>query len=290
MERQTKIRSFTLVAVFILAVWVWFPFTRLEAVSSNDCYCLQVSFLDVGQGDAIYIKSPEGFDALIDGGPDSSVLRSLAVAQSLNDRTLDVVIATHTDADHVGGLIDIFERYKVGTAIETTNQNDTSIATAYDAASAAVRTLVSEVPMHLYLGSSTRLTILSPAGDETNWESNTSSIVVLVEFGDTSFLLTGDAPAGIETYLVNAFAPYLQSEVLKLGHHGSKTSSDAAFLAAVDPEYAIVSAGADNRYGHPHPEVIDRVEATGATILETAKEGTITFYSDGKTISRESVF
>ena len=271
---------------FVVSIIVWLPLAHLFAQDTDGCFCLQVSFLDVGQGDAIYIKSPEGFDALIDGGPDASVLRTLAAAQSWNDRHLDVVIATHTDADHVGGLVDVFQRYTIGAVLETTNQNDTSIAAAYDTASAETRTLVSEVPMHLHLGSSTRLTILSPAGDETNWESNTSSIVVLVEFGETRFLLTGDAPAGIENHLVAEFAPYLKSDVLKLGHHGSKTSSDTTFLAAVDPMYAVVSAGADNRYGHPHPEVIDRVEAVGATILETSKEGTITFYSDGETVWR----
>ncbi len=284
MIRQETLRLTTLILLFLVAVCSWFPFYSLQAVSPSDCFCLQVSFLDVGQGDAIYIKSPEGYDALIDGGPDVSVLQTLAVAQSWQDRHLDVVIATHTDADHVGGLVDVLERYSVGTVLETTNQNDTSVSVAYDSASASIRTLVSEVPMHLYLGSSTRLTILSPTGDETNWESNTSSIVVLVEFGETRFLLTGDAPSGIETYLASTFASYIQSDVLKLGHHGSKTSSDATFLAVVDPEYAIVSAGADNRYGHPHPEVIERVEAVGSTILETAKEGTITFYSDGQSV------
>jgi beta-lactamase superfamily II metal-dependent hydrolase len=238
----------------------------------------------VGQGDAIYIKSPEGFDVLVDGGPDASVLRSLASVQSWQDRTLDIVIATHTDADHIGGLIDIFERYQVNRVIETTNQNDTATALRYDTVSEEGQTFTAEAGQQIRLGSSTLLTVLSPVGDESQWESNTASIVLLVQFGETKFLLTGDAPSGIEEYLVGAYAPYLKSDVLKLGHHGSNTSSSELFLTTVDPEFAIVSAGADNRYGHPHPEVVSRVEAVGATILETATQGTITFYSDGRSV------
>lgn len=118
-------------------------------------------------------------------------------------------------------------------------------------------------------------------GDSTNWETNTASVVVQVVYGDTEFLLTGDASQGIEEYLVGVYGDTLQSDVLKLGHHGSDTSSSALFLETVQPTYAVVSAGKNNRYGHPHEKVVRRAGEAGAHLLSTADLGTVAFYSNG---------
>jgi competence protein ComEC len=137
------------------------------------------------------------------------------------------------------------------------------------------------------LGASTTLTIIYPEGSVADLESNTASIVLKVTYGTTSFLLTGDSPKNIEEYLVLTQGDGLQSTVLKVGHHGSRTSTSELFLDAVQPTYAVISAGRDNRYGHPHTEVTDALFNAGVEILATADMGTITFMSDGATVWRE---
>lgn len=256
-----------------------------EAVSGRDGL-LTVAFLDVGQGDAIYIETPDGVQMLIDGGHDATILSKLASVMPLFDRSLDVVLATHSDLDHIGGLVDVLNRYQVANIVRTENKNDTSATELFlELESQEESGLhIAKAGQQLQLGASTTLSVISPLGDPREWESNTASIVTQLEYSDVSFMFTGDAPIGIEDYLVSSYGSLLRSDVLKLGHHGSKTSSGDLFLKAVAPSYAIVSAGADNSYGHPHAEVVDRVERTGAEILNTALEGTIIFKSDGERI------
>src|SRR3990167_6616951 len=249
----------------------------------NDDELLTVAFLDVGQGDAIYIETPDGIQLLIDGGPDSSVLRELNTQLSHLDRTIDIVLATHSDKDHIAGVIDVLARYEVESIITTSNQNDTTVARTF-AESVQLEgadLYTAQAGQQYQLGASTTLFILSPLGDPTNWESNSASIVALLEYGDTSFMLTGDAGLNTEEYLVSSYGEFLKSDVLKLGHHGSKTSSGEAFLDTVQPEIGIVSAGIDNSYGHPHPSVVSSLEERDIKILETSKLGTIIFKSDG---------
>ena len=247
---------------------------------------LEVTFLDVGQGDAILIETPDGAQALIDGGPDGTVLRELSRELPWGDRTLDLVIGTHPDKDHIGGLIDVLARYKVMSILTTENTGETTAASAYQKALTAETNIVhfARAGQVYTLGASTTITVLSPARDPSMLESNTSSIVVKVSYGESDFMLTGDAPVGIEDYLSVTYGEQLQSEVLKLGHHGSKTSTGELFLEAVKPQYAVVSSGKDNRYGHPNDEVVDRVTARNIPISNTATEGAIHFLSDGARI------
>ncbi len=247
---------------------------------------LTVTFLDVGQGDAIFIETSDGIQALIDGGPDATVLRELGTQMPFWDRTIDLVLATHPDKDHIGGLVDVLARYDVNTIVRTENDSDTAVSSAFifstdEEISNVHVTQAGEV---IRLGEETTLTVYSPTGDVETWESNTSSIVAKLTYGEIDFMLTGDAPLGIEEYLVKTYGAELSSEVLKLGHHGSETSSGQAFLEAVAPEYAIVSAGADNRYGHPHREVVERVQGLGIELQSTALKGAISFKSDGKRV------
>lgn len=250
---------------------------------------LRVSFLAVGQGDAIYIVTPDGFELLIDGGPTATVLRELSKQKNFFDRTIDMVLATHYDTDHVGGLVDVLERYTVDWLIESGAESTTPAAQAFALASAAegARMVKAQAGQIISLGEYVTLKIISPVGDTSNWESNTASAVVQVVYGDTEFMLTGDAPLNIENYLVDIYGDELESEVLKLGHHGSKTSTSEEFLAAVQPVFAVVSAGKDNRYGHPHPEVVSRVSEKNIQLLSTINDGTITFLSDGARVWQE---
>lgn len=247
---------------------------------------LTVHFLDVGQGDAIFIETPDKIQVLIDGGPDGSVLRELGAVMSPFDKIIDLVIATHNDKDHIGGLIDVLARYQVSAIMQTNNEQDTTAAEQFaqgviDENAVQIKPTVGQ---RYILGASTTVTIFSPVGDVANHESNTSSLVVKLEYGDTSFLLTGDAPKGIEDYLAAAYGEELQSDVLKLGHHGSRTSTSVTFLASVLPSYAVVSAGKGNSYGHPHAEVVENVEAIKSRLLSTAELGIVTFYSDGTSV------
>lgn len=250
---------------------------------------LTVSFLNVGQGDAILIQSPTGVEMLIDGGPNRSVVRELPKLLGPLDRSLDVVIVTHPDRDHIEGLIDAFERYAVSYVLRSGVLHDTSTTVALDGAIARekdVAALVARRGMRVHLGAGAYADILAPDRDVTNVETNTASVIVRVVYGDTEFMLPGDAPFSIEEWLVaqDPNGAGLQSDVLKAGHHGSKHSTGALWLSVIRPQLVIVSAGKDNSYGHPSPEMRARVEEHGATLLSTIDEGTITLVSDGKTI------
>ncbi len=285
-NKREKVRLLTLLAVFLIGAISWLPQISLGSSFTTKCYCLQVSFLNIGQGDSIFIETPDGYQALVDGGPDMSVLRELGHEMSFFDRSIDMIVASHPDADHISGLTDVLTRYDVATVIETTNGKETlvtkNLATAVENEQAQV--INPEAGQVIMLGASTTLRFLAPTGDGTNWESNMASIIIRVEYGSTSVMLTGDAPIEIEKYVVGAYPNFLKSNVLKLGHHGSKTSSSNEFLDAVHPEYAVVSAGLNNKYGHPHQSVMQAVTARNIKVDETSKEGTITFYSDGKTV------
>lgn len=275
-----QIRMLVLIVLAGVLVLVWFPTVTLSTTTSD---YLTVRFLDVGQGDAIHVMTPDGYEMLIDGGPSAAVLRELARGRSFFDRTIDVVVATHPDTDHVGGLVDVLERYKVDWLLETVAESDSPAATAYQNAAKleGAHLISAQAGQVIQLGASTTVRILSPQGDTTNWASNASSIIVQIVYGDIEFMLTGDAPSSIEEYLVGEYGSTLESEVLKLGHHGSKTSSSQIFVDTVKPQFAVVSASEGNRYGHPHFSVIDRVWKAKAEVLSTAELGTITFLSDG---------
>jgi competence protein ComEC len=251
---------------------------------------LTVSFLNIGQGDSIFIESPTGVQMLVDGGPNTSVLRELGERLPFFDRSLDAVVETHPDKDHIAGLVDVLERYDVATFLEPGIPNDTSYSKALVAAvkkEPHVRDVLARRGMRLILGRGAYADILFPDRDVSGVETNTGSIVMHVVYGSTSFLLTGDSPQAIEKYLVSLNTGELASTVLKPGHHGSRTSSSPEYIAAVHPSYAVFSRGCDNSYGHPHKEVVDLLAAAHIPTLDTCKDGTVTFRSDGKTLRVE---
>lgn len=284
-DRGRFIRTGVLVSLISAVLYIWFGAGTLRAVSDDG---LRVHFLDVGQGDAILIETPDDVRVLIDGGPDKVVLSELASIVPLFDTSIDMVIATHPDTDHIGGLSGVLEHYAIGTVLLTENEGESSAAEAFAEAvqleDAAV--VHARRGMRFLLGASTSMQVLFPETDASDMESNTSSIVVKVEYGDTSFLFTGDAPKNIEEYLVLVEGEHLQSDVLKVGHHGSRTSTSDLFLDEVAPAYAIISASAENSYGHPHVEVTDALFNAGVHTFSTAEEGTITLVSDGTVVER----
>ena len=243
---------------------------------------LTVAFLDVGQGDAVFIESPSGTQLLIDGGKGTAVLRELGNVMGFFDRSIDVVLATHPDMDHIGGLPDVLERYSVEQVLISGVRDDGEDNKVFLEAVQAkgLVPLLARTGQVLSLGGGVFVQVLFPARDMKESNANTASVVVRVVYGKTAFLLTGDAPKSIEEYLARMHGTALKADVLKLGHHGSKTSTSETFLETVSPEYAVVSAGCDNSYGHPHEEVVARVKERGISLEETC-DGRVVFYSDG---------
>lgn len=271
--------------IFILTLACVFIWERVYALDGQKP--LTVAFLDVGQGDAIYIETPHGNQVLIDGGKGRSVLRELGSQMPYLDRSIDMVIATHPDSDHIGGLPEVFKRYDISmfveSGVEDLGPENTALREAVD--QEGIVPIRARQGMTFILDTDVKLEILFPDRDVTTVESNTSSVICKLTYKDTSFLFTGDAPAGIETYVASVYGVDLRSNVLKVGHHGSKTSSVELFIGFVDPEYAVVSASCDNSYGHPHQEVVERLERFEAEVLSTCEQGTVTFISDGETVS-----
>lgn len=253
----------------------------------NDSDVLRVYFFDVGQGDAIFIDSPSHGRVLIDGGPDRKVLSELGRLLPFGDKRIDVMIESHPDKDHIAGLPEVVSRYKVGMFLEPGVESPNTIDDELHA-----RVVEKQVPdilarrnMVIDFGDGAKLVILYPDKDVSTWETNDASIVAKLVYGDTSFLLTGDSPKKAEYLLLGMNIHVLDSDVLKAGHHGSRTSSSLPYVEAVSPVYAVISAGQNNDYGHPHKETIDTLTAAGATIISTIDRGTILFESDGKKIS-----
>ncbi len=274
--------------ITILILLSLFSFTNSSAVKLEGV--LRVVFLDVGQGDATFIESPTGVQTLIDGGADSRVLSALSSQMGFFDHDIDMIVATHPDQDHIGGLIDVLIRHNVKNVLMTENVNDTPV---YESFMEAVKEEGANIlyaragqVYDLGMGSagSTTLTILFPDHDPMNLESNMSSIVAQLRYGNSTYLLTGDSPKEIEEYLVARDGSRLTSNVLKVGHHGSRTSTSEIFLSTIAPSHAVISAGKDNSYGHPHKEVIDLLTQYSVIQNNTADEGNIISESDGASI------
>jgi competence protein ComEC len=264
-------------AVGALLVWL--------AVLSLPDGRLHVAFLDVGQGDAILITTPVGHQILIDGGPTATDLTwRLGQEMPFWDHSLDMIINTHPDADHLAGLVPLLDRYQVNQALGPDVGSDSSLYREWETqlAEAQLTPTIGQTGMQLSLDSGVTATILSPGSATSDIdEPNNHSIVLHLRLGRISFLLPGDIEAPVERNLVWSHAP-LAATVLKSPHHGSKTSSSEAFLEAVNPQVVVISVGADNQFGHPSPEVLDRYAERGSSIFRTDEHGTIEFSTDGQ--------
>jgi len=260
--------------LLILTIFIW----QAVLVKTNSPF--EIVFLDVGQGDAIYIKAPNGNQMLIDGGRDKSVLRELAKVMPWDDRFIDVVVATHPDADHVGGLVSVADRFQIGAIIESGTTAETVVYKNLETKinNKQIPKVLAKSGMKIFLDNDTIFTVLFPDSDRTFKDTNESSIVGRLIYGNQSFLLNGDAPIKTENWLLAHYLPSdLQTTVLKAGHHGSKTSTSQKFLETINPKYVVVSAGENNQYGHPHQEVVSRARQFGANILSTAESGAVSF-------------
>jgi len=276
-----KLKWFSLTLFVLLNLYIWSQILSFSL--KND---LKVVFLDVGQGDAILIETKSGNQVLIDGGPNDQVLRELSKFMPFSDKSIDMIIATHPDSDHIGGLVSVIRRFQNEIYLESGAKSDTFVYRSLENAlqESEPERIIARKGMIFDLGDNVILKILFPDRDASGLESNTASIVAQIEYDQTTFMLTGDSPVSIEKYLASIFGSRLKSDVLKAGHHGSKTSSSEVFLGFASPTFAVISAGEKNRYGHPHKEVIERFQNLETEILSTAKLGSIIFVSDGKVV------
>lgn len=284
MRTSAAITGFVILLLAIAAAAIWYV-----AWYDNRQGVLSVSFLDVGQGDAILIVAPSGRKVLIDGGPDSAVLRRLGSVLPWYDRSIDVAIPTHPDADHIAGLIPVLSRYQVSTVIEPSVAGDTATASNLSRAiqQENASATVARRGQVVDLGAGVYLEVLSPDRLLPRAETNIACTVTRLIYGSTSFIFDCDAPQAVENYLVSLDGKQLHGDVLKAGHHGSKTSSSIFFVGYVNPLWVVYSRGCDNKYGFPHQETIDLFTRFGVQSADTCTDGTVTFESDGLKVWRE---
>ncbi len=216
---------------------------------------LTFAVLDVGQGDALFIESPTGIQVLFDAGPARKVLGPLMRVMSPFDRTIDAVFITNPDADHIGGFLDVLKNYKVGMVLEPGTLTDTK---TYQNLKKEINiknipNILAKKGMRLDMGGGVFIDILFPDRDVSLWSTNDGSLVARLVYGETSIMLTGDTTSKTERIILeqnkeNQFV----STVLKVAHHGSRSSSSVSFVEKVSPVYALISNGKENKYGHPH--------------------------------------
>ena len=281
MEKIKKyIRPIFLLALAVIVAVIWYAVFYAEAHQN-----LIVSFFDIGQGDSIFIESPDGNQILIDGGPSDAVLSKLGHVLPFWDRSLDLLVLTHAHADHVTGLVEVLKRYHVDRVLESGEAYSTPEYQDW-------HTLIKEKNIPVTIAAAgeevragaVRINILSPNENENGVSfknPHDANVTTRLQYGANSFLLMGDAEKMIEYRLLSETRQSLKSDILKVGHHGSKTSSSQEFLQAVAPKIAVIQVGRKNRYGHPHQEVLDRLGAIGTQILRNDLLGDITIESDG---------
>lgn len=247
---------------------------------------LKIYFLDVGQGDAIFIETPNGSQVLIDGGPDNQVLSELSRAMPFYDRNIDLVISTHSDADHITGLIEVLGRYDVENIVYSGIVRKSSLYGAWqEAVLEEGAGIVDPVAgKTIDLGNGVTMEILNPVESlvgKVVEKTNNDSVVAMLKYGKTEVLLTGDIETKAERQIIMSGAD-LNADILKIAHHGSKTSTTEEFMYEVSPQVAVIQVGAKNRYGHPTPEVLNRLENSGIKYYRTDLDGTVKVVSDGE--------
>jgi competence protein ComEC len=254
--------------VWVLALLSWVAYAQPTVSFSEKP--LSIWMFDVGQGDAMLIQAPTGEELLIDGGRDDMVLSKLGSVLAPWDRDLEGILLTHPDADHGTGLISVLEYYNVNTIYESgaraSTQTDERFVEAVMQENAEQELLAAG---EVILLGEVKLSVLSPEHTFASTQPenrNDASLVLLLEYGNTSILLMGDAEEETEEQLQRSIPDI---DILKVGHHGSLTSSSWNFLQQVRPEISLISAGRDNSYGHPHPIVIERLNQLGSQVYRT---------------------
>ena len=244
---------------------------------------LEVHFIDVGQGDSTLIVC-DGVTLLLDAGDNNKGTTVQLYLQKQGITELDYVIGTHTDADHIGGMDVVLYKFDCKTILMPDVTTDTR---TYEDVINTIKTKYYKITYPVvgteYELGDAKFTIIAPVNYNYGSNKNNYSIAILLEHGENRFLFAGDAEEEAEIDILDS-GVNIEADCYKVSHHGSSTSTSEKFLNAISPEYAVISCGKDNDYGHPHDEVMDALKATGATIYRTDEQGSIVAVSDGEDI------
>lgn len=257
---KNNIAWIILAALVVGAIFVWLAIFELAPSDK-----VKIDFLDVGQGSAILILAPGDNQVLIDGGPSDAVLAKLGQALPVFDRKIELLILTHPDSDHLSGLVEVLKRYEVGQILETGIVADSAEYKIWNdlIKAKSVPVVFAQADDIVKISDNLSIKILYPLGkingQDFSKNTNATSIVGKIIYGQSSILFTGDAEGQTEKPLLMLGAN-LKADILAVGHHGSKNSTSAEFLAAVAPSIAVIQVGAKNTYGHPTQEVLDRLK------------------------------
>lgn len=298
-------KKYFIYSIFLLLCFIFIFFSMLKSYSNDGV--LRVYYLNVGQGDATFIRSVDGKSILIDGGPNSDLLKRLRKFTSLFSRNIDVVILTNPDSDHIIGLIEVCNRFNIDYFIESDVVSTSSAYRSLDKClnDKKIKRIIPRTGDRMELGNSDKgvlnyIEFYFPDRDVDSLARNDASLIFNIALGDTKFIFTGDSSKKIERYIVREFfltknecvnnnhvdtninTDITKKIALKIGHHGSKTSTDEKMIACLKPEFAIISAGMNNRYGHPHKNTISTLDKYKIRTLKTYDIGNISIQSNGE--------
>ena len=248
--------------------------------------------LDVGQGSGTYIRTDSGKEVVIDGGQNAQFIRSLSEERVFYDRYIDMVILSHPDADHMGGFPELIKKYDIGLFVHNGETSDSGLYQEVQQRlnDRRVRQHITKTGEELLQEQDLKIQVLHP-GVHFSKERNDNSIVIRVEYKQYSFLVTGDIGKEVEREIAQKYKNFIDVDVLVVAHHGSKTSSDYDFVKQTSPQYAVISAGKDNRYGHPHRDVLAVYEKLKIPVVRTDESGSISFWvNQGLQIRTEKSF
>lgn len=268
--------------IFFLAAVILLEFVALFNFDKN----LHLYFLDIGQGDSILIKTPDYRYILVDGGEGTAILEELGEVMPFWQRRVDLVVGTHADSDHIGGLVFVLEKYEVDRFVTSSLEvEDNNLRRIKDIAEDRDIELSELDSGDVIDVGELHFDVLWPSEDFVAENDNQNSVVLRGEYKEFSFLLTGDIEAEQEHVLISTF-PSIGVTILKVSHHGSKTATPSEFIEAVEPHFAVISCGKDNTFGHPAPEVVQRIEDVNIEILRTDLNGRVEFVTDGVKFSK----
>lgn len=283
-----KLKKLSIICLIFILTFVTAActITTSDTEKEQDPDALKIHFIDVGQGDSILVNLPQKFTMLIDAGNNNDGEKIVRYIKDQGIKRIDYIVGTHPHEDHIGALDVVIQTFDIGKVyMPKVSHNTKTFKDVLLAVKEKGLKVSSPKPGEIIFDKEDlKVQFLAPNAENYE-ELNNYSIVTKVTYGEASFLLAGDAEDVSEKEMLKKFGTGLKANVLKLGHHGSTSSTTPEFLKAVSPEYAVISVGKDNTYGHPHKETIGRLNKKGIKIYRTDKNGTVVMSSDGQEIS-----